>query len=144
MNKYILIVFLIAIAGNALGQSNKSSRATSGDSRSSDNFSQEIQPAEFPGGMRGFSNYLSKKLKMPRDARAQKVRGNVVVQFVIDTVGNVKKETVRVIQSLMESCDKEALRVIMNMPTWTPAVHLVTNKKVETLFNFPIKFYSRQ
>lgn len=147
MIRYLIIPLLSLIFINAYGQFNKNSRTINKSDTTSylelgDGISQRIKPAEFPGGMAGFYKYVSRKLKLPKDAKEQKVRGSVIVQFVIDTNGNVKKESVKVIQSLLESCDTEAVRLITNSPTWTPAINLVTNKAVEIQYSMPIRFHS--
>lgn len=132
---------------NVFGQYNRNSKTfnrseIAGYQEFRNGDSLRFKPAEFPGGMAGFYKYVSKKLRLPKDAKEQKIRGIVTVQFVIDTKGNVKRESVKVIQSLLESCDREAIRLIMNSPTWTPAVDLVTNKEIEIQYSMPIRFYS--
>lgn len=69
----------------------------------------KMKPAEFSGGIGEFYKYISRKMKFPKEAKNQKVHGKVMVQFIIDTVGHVKKEAIKVINSLLESCDKEAV-----------------------------------
>ena len=56
----------------------------------------------------------------------------------------LRRSQLKAIQSLFESCDKEAIRLIMNSPTWIPAVDLETNKGVEMLYRIPIHFYSKR
>ena len=147
MTKFLLIFFLTVFAISTYGQFNRNLRTIDkSDTLSSQEpvgTSQKIRPAEFPGGMAGFYKYVSKKLRFPKDAKAQNVSGKVMVQFVIDTTGNVKKESVKVTQSLLESCDKEATRLIMNSPTWIPAIDLETSKEIEILYSMPIPFYSK-
>ena len=103
----------------------------------------KVKPPEFRGGVAAFYKYLSRKMKFPKDARQQKIKGNVMVEFIIDSLGNVKKESVKVVQSLIESCDNEAIRLIKFSPTWIPAVDLATNKKIASIYTAPIRFRSK-
>jgi len=147
MTKLLLTFCLIILAVGSYGQFNRNLRTIDKSDTSSlqeaDGTFVKFKPADFPGGMAMFYKYISRKMKFPKEAKSQKIRGKVFVQFVIDSTGNVKKESVKVKQSLLESCDKEAVRLIKNSPTWIPAVNLETNKTIESLYIIPILFYSK-
>lgn len=96
-------------------------------------------PAEFVGGTREFFRFVSKKLKYPKDAKKLGIEGKVSVEFVIDKNGNVLPETVRVVQSLFESCDREAVRVIQLSPRWKPG-RLVSGEPSSQKWTMPIIF----
>jgi len=72
------------------------------------------------GGMVGFMKFISSNLKYPKDARKQEKQGQVLVEFVVSNDGTVKSESVRIVEGVFESIDKEALRVIRLSPKWTP------------------------
>jgi periplasmic protein TonB len=72
------------------------------------------------GGFEGLSKYLRKEMKYPTDAVRKNIKGRVLVEFVIDTDGSVDQSTVTVIESVFRSIDLEAMRVVRNMPKWTP------------------------
>ena len=99
MNKYFLTIPLTIVSISAFGQFNRNSRIETTDTLVSQELilsaSPKYKPAEFPGGMEGFFRYVSKKMKFPKDAKSQKSKGKVMVQFVIDSTGNVKKESVK-------------------------------------------------
>lgn len=96
------------------------------------------ETAEFPGGLSKFYEYLRKNIVYPKDARKQKVKGTVYVEFYIKEDGYVDKDSVRAlppefikqnfspsfnneeITELTESCKVEAIRVIRNSPRWIP------------------------
>lgn len=91
---------------------------------------------EFPGGQVALVKYLSKNIKYPSQSKKEKIKGKVVVSFIINKVGKVTQT--KIVKSLNDECDKEALRVINNMPDWLPGEK--EGKKVDVLFSLPINF----
>ena len=88
----------------------------------------------FPGGQAGLKEYIDKNFNWTQGQMT--VEGNVFVEFVVDTDGKIKD--VKIVRGLCESCDKEALRLVKNMPTWTPGKE--NEKTVKTRMVLPIKF----
>lgn len=72
----------------------------------------------FPGGQDSLLMYLAANLKYPIIAKEKKITGEVVVQFIIEVDGNISGA--KVLDSLGYGCDEEALRVVREMPKWTP------------------------
>ncbi|MEO9869999.1 TonB family protein [Ekhidna sp.] len=77
------------------------------------------ESASFPGGIEAFYEYMSTDLKYPKDAYEAKKEGRVFVQFIVETDGSLSD--VHVVKGMGGSCDKEAVRVLMNSPKWVPA-----------------------
>jgi len=77
----------------------------------------ENQP-EFPGGERALMKYLSNSIRYPSSARRMGIEGRVTVQFVVDQAGEATD--IKVLRGLSGDCDNEAMRVIKEMPKWTP------------------------
>ena len=98
--------------------------------------SSKTQTAKFPLGDVGFSNYIFKNLKYPRDAKEKKIEGTVYVSFTVDRDGNVKQP--KITKGVGSGCDEEALRLIKEMPQWTPAYD--ANIPIPSDFNLPITF----
>src|SRR5574343_156549 len=73
---------------------------------------------EYPGGQVALVKYLSKNIKYPAIYKKNKINGRVFVSFVIDKDGKVT--SAKIVKSLNEECDAEALRVISKMPDWIP------------------------
>lgn len=76
--------------------------------------------AAFPGGMRGFMNYVAQSFNYPKRCQKKKINGTVLLEFVIGINGAVKK--IRVI-SETEKCPEfaqEAIRVLTESPRWIP------------------------
>jgi protein TonB len=97
----------------------------------------EIAPV-FPGGQRALDNYITHTVKYPQQAIDDDVSGTVHVSFVVDEQGHVTKARVLDRANLGDGLDQEALRVVKNMPAWTPG--MVKGKKVKTRMELPINF----
>ena len=72
----------------------------------------------FPGGTDALIEYLQKNVKYPAAAKENNIRGTVVVNFIVSTKGKVLLPYVK--RGLDSGCNKEAVRVIKNMPAWIP------------------------
>lgn len=92
--------------------------------------------AEFPGGPEKLKEYLKKNLSYPDIAREEGVEGKVFVKFVVSKNGTIKD--VKVIRSVDPLLDKEAIRVVSQMPNWTPAEQ--HNKPCASYFTLPVNF----
>jgi TonB family protein len=91
------------------------------DSLHIQNFTKIEIESEFPGGASGWLKYLNKNLRYPDDAVNRRIQGQVVVGFIVDTLGHIPVSSAWVNRSIEFSLDKEALRIILNSPAWTPA-----------------------
>ena len=111
--------------------------------------SQEKSPAEedvvfevveqmpsFAGGMGGLMRYLSKNIKYPVAAQKAGAQGQVIIQVIIDSNGNVTNP--KITKSVDPSLDAEAIRVTSNMPKWQPGMQ--RGKAVNVKYTFPIDF----
>lgn len=70
------------------------------------------------GGWKKWERYLRSKMKYPEEARAQGVKGEVTLRFVIDKAG--KPTRISVAKGLGSGCDEEAIRLLQNGPQWHP------------------------
>ena len=91
---------------------------------------------EFPGGMVGLMQYLSKNIKYPTDARTKGKEGRVIVSVIINTKGKATNPTI--IKSVDPSLDAEALRVAGTMPDWVPGTK--NGIPVNVKYTFPVTF----
>lgn len=73
---------------------------------------------QFAGGQEALSKYLKDNLNYPPQAKQQGIRGSVIVHFIINKDGSISNA--KILRSVDELCDKEALRLINNMPKWIP------------------------
>ena len=96
----------------------------------------EEQP-EFPGGMKGLMQYFRDNIKYPRISRDNKSQGTSTVRFTVDADGSISDaEIVRSTGDMY--LDKEALRVISEMPKWKPGKQ--NGKPVRVKFALPVGF----
>lgn len=89
-----------------------------------------------PGGITGLTNYMIQNLTYPTAAKEAKVQGMVVVTFVVTEEGKVVGT--EVIRGIGSGCDEEAVRVISQSGTWTPAKK--GGKVVSTKMTLPVQF----
>lgn len=80
--------------------------------------------------------YLASNIKYPNQAASDGVEGSVVISFVINEKGQVLNPTI--IKPIGGGCDEEALRVVGNMPKWTPGSQ--NGKNVSVKITIPIRF----
>jgi protein TonB len=94
------------------------------------------QMPEFPGGTDELMKYLQKNIKYPEIAQENGISGRVYVQFVVSSGGSISSVTV--VRGVDPSLDKEAVRVIRNMPSWKPGKQNGTPVKVQ--MSVPVNF----
>lgn len=80
--------------------------------------------------------YFSQALTYPAEAVADSIQGVVTVVFSINPEGRPEKITIE--QSLGAPFDREAIRVIENMPLWKPATY--NGKPVASKISLPLTF----
>lgn len=91
---------------------------------------------EFPGGMTGLMQHLSKNIRYPAEAHTNNIQGRVVVSVIINTDG--KATNAQIVQGVAPSLDAEALRVTGTMPDWIPGTK--DGKPVNVKYTFPVVF----
>lgn len=94
------------------------------------------QNPTFPGGTAALMSWLSQNIKYPVIAAENGVKGRVIVQFVVEKDGSITD--VVVAKSVDPSLDKEAARVIKNMPHWIPGRQ--NGSPVRVRFTVPVTF----
>lgn len=92
--------------------------------------------SEFAGGARGWQQYLNKNLRYPQEAIDAEVMGETIVAFVVKPDGSVEDPFIW--RSADYYIDKEAMRMIIKSPAWTPAQQF--GKKVRSYKLQPIVF----
>lgn len=91
---------------------------------------------EFPGGNNELLKFLSSNINYPDNAEKNKIEGRVIAQFVVGKDGNIKNA--KIVRSVDQELDAEALRVINAMPKWKPAMH--KGEVVNVKYTLPIVF----
>ena len=101
-------------------------------------FQQLDQKPGFNGGdANEFSEWIGQNLKYPEKCRQSKVEGRVTLQFTVTETGKVTD--VKVLRSVNEDLDKEAVRVVSQSPDWTPGRDK-NGEAVSVTYVFPVIF----
>lgn len=95
----------------------------------------EDQP-EFPGGITALLEYLRKNIKYPAICRENNIQGRVIVTFVVNKDGSIVD--IEVAKSVNPSLDKEAVRVVSQMPNWKPGCQM--GRPVRVRYSLPVSF----
>ncbi|WP_421827762.1 TonB family protein [Larkinella sp.] len=99
-------------------------------------FSVVEQNPAFPGGIPALGAYLSQSIRYPAEARQNGTQGTVFVQFTVNKNGDI--QGLRVKKGIGSGCDEEAVRVVSQMPRWTPGIQ--NGNPVMTQYVLPIQF----
>ena len=100
-----------------------------------DYFTIEEKP-EFPGGESAMMKWIASNVKYPDVAIENKITGKVFILFVINKEGKVSN--VELLVGVNPCLDKEALRVVSNMPNWKPGKQ--RGKPIKVSYKLPINF----
>ncbi len=99
----------------------------------------EVNP-QFPGGTNELLKYLAQNIRYPALARETGIEGKVYVRFLVTKEGKI--ERVSIARGVHELLDNEAVRVVSEMPAWTPGKQ--NGRNVNVWFTVPIKFQLSQ
>jgi TonB family protein len=80
--------------------------------------------------------YIHTQMKYPKEAMENKMEGKVVIEFVVSADGSVANP--KIVQGIGNGCDEEALRLVTEMPAWSPGSQ--DGKPVAVVLNLPILF----
>ena len=94
------------------------------------------QMPEFPGGEEELMRYLAQNIQYPKQALDGNTEGRVLIGFVVNKEGEI--DDVKVLRSIGDGCDEEAVRVIHKMPKWKPGKN--NGKLVNVFYNLPVTF----
>lgn len=105
----------------------------------------EIEP-EYIGGLDALTQYLLTNLEGIGNSESEKsdskeellIGGRVIVRFIIEKDGTVSNVVLEERLRKCEPCNREAIRVVKNMPKWKPGSK--NGKAVRTYVRLPIRF----
>ena len=100
------------------------------------NTKDKIEQPEYPGGLNALYKFISSEVVYPSDAREKEETGEVLVGFTVGIDGHLTG--IRVLKSVSESLDKEAIRVIEKTGYWYPGKK--NGKPVRFEMSIPINF----
>lgn len=116
----VLIVLILVIA----------TAMTTNDSKALEQTITVDKPAKFTQG--DFIQYVTKNLNLTKEEIGK--GGEVVVQFVVNTDGDV--EGVKFLKSYSKMVDSKVFQVLKSMPKWIPAIK--EGKNVASHHTLPI------
>ena len=90
----------------------------------------------YPGGVSALMEFIKANLQYPEDALAEQASGIIQVSFVVEKDGSTTE--FEVIDEHHPSLEAEAVRVLQQMPKWTPATQ--DGVKVRVEYTVPVKF----
>ena len=90
----------------------------------------------FPGGTKALIDNVYSKIEYPADAVAKKVEGRVIVRFIVTKSGEAVQPSIS--KGLYPSIDKEVLRVVKNLPKFSPGK--LKGQPVNVWYAIPITF----
>ncbi len=106
-------------------------------------FMKAEQDPEFIGGETVLQDYIHEIFKLPANYEGKKLNTRICIDVIIDRQGNVTDPEIkyqlkegRIIKEVEEDLAKEAIRVVMSMPRWTPAT--VKGEKVAAYYSIGI------
>jgi TonB family protein len=95
----------------------------------------EVQPIP-PGGMEGWSRYLSGNMAYPEEAKRLGIEGTVIAAFTINSDGSISDT--EILRGIGGGCDEEVIRLVENASKWSPAEQKGT--KVNCRMRLPVRF----
>lgn len=92
--------------------------------------------AQFPGGMKALSQYLTTEIVYPAEARENCIEGNVFARFSVSKEGFIGK--VIILKGLGFGCNEEVTKVLEAMPAWKPSKK--DGQAIDTFVIIPVQF----
>lgn len=90
---------------------------------------------EFPGGQKALDEYLTTNLKYPAAAQDNGIEGVVEVAFTVKADGTIG--AIKIVRMVDPDLEQEAIRLVKNMPKWTPADSGDAPASVKVKFTLP-------
>jgi len=94
------------------------------------------QMPEFPGGDEVLRNWVHENIRYPLAAKGRGLQGRVVVQFLVTKNGSIGR--IKVIRSISQELDREAIRVVKSLPKFIPGKK--NGKAVDVWYTLPVTF----
>jgi periplasmic protein TonB len=96
----------------------------------------ETMPSFRGGGLDKFRDWVQKRTNYPSMAIEKKIKGKVILTFIVETDGSVSNVTVK--QGVDPLIDIEAVKAIESSPKWTPGFQ--RGKPVRVRYVIPLNF----
>jgi TonB family protein len=124
----MLLALYVLLSHTILGQESQ-------DNTSSNKVIIEAQP--YPkDGYEAFYKHFNQHMQYPKSALKDKIGGQVIISFVIDTTGKIVDYKIK--EGVREDIDQEALRLMSTAPDWVPGYY--KGRKVRVRMSMPLNF----
>lgn len=133
MKRVLLILALLFTYVMVNAQSNSGSKEKTSNEKIYDVVE---MPPSFPGGQAALLAWIASHVNYPQKAMESRIEGRVIVGFVIECDGSVSQA--KILHGVDSLFNKEAIRVVMGMPKWTPGRQ--NGKNVRVKYNVPVNF----
>lgn len=134
--KMAVLISFVAMTFSVMASSQDHSVRENDSTERAEVFIDYEQQPQFPGGEAALLKYLQENVKYPPKAVKDSIQGRVVVQFIVDSLGYVGE--VKVVRSVSEDLDAEAVRVVKTLPRFAPGRLL--GKTVSMWYTLPVTF----
>ena len=91
----------------------------------------------FPGGDSRLVEFVNTHRHYPREAYRAGIQGRVTCSFVVNANGQISH--IKVIKSVEESLNREAVRILSQMPDWNPGRIDGTPVPVRVIWSIPFR-----
>lgn len=122
-----VILFMVCVANLS---------AQDSENKKGDVYYKVEEMPKYPGGEEALRVDIAKTVKYPEEAVKKGIQGKVYVTFVVNEQGKVVDS--KIARGVAPSLDKEALRVMGELKTWTPGKQ--KGKLVKVSYTVPINF----
>lgn len=95
------------------------------------------QMPEYPGGKDAMFQYIKDNLHYPQSVKDDGIQGRAICQFIVNADGSICCAEIAK-SSGNALLDYEAIRLIKNMPAWTPGMQ--NGQPIRVKYTIPINF----
>lgn len=96
----------------------------------------DVQP-QFPGGDLELIKYINNSRRYPADAYTRGIQGRVMCSFIVNPDGSISD--IRIVKGVEHSLNREAIRLISEMPKWVAGKVNEENVHVHCLLPIPFR-----
>lgn len=135
--KFLIICFAVLASLNSFSQEPVVVPDPYSDSLQAEEIYDIVEvSAEYPGGVEKLMKYIMTNINYPPETNGYSSQGTVYVGFVIEMNGSITN--VKILKGIQADLDKEAKRVVKDMPNWKPGQN--RGEVVRSRCTLPIKF----
>lgn len=91
----------------------------------------------YPGGDRKLVSFINENRKYPEEAYKKGIEGRVTCSFVVNVDGSVSH--ISVLRGVERSLNREAVRLMSEMPEWIPGKHDGHPVPVRVIWSVPFR-----